>query len=190
MEKNVGKGIIKDIKDRKDEYKSALGDIAQDLSNGEIPTMKIAKLVGEGVYNGVGNASLEYIENFMNKKEKTKNSKILKPTVLGIGKALKGMGNDVIFKKKDLKTAFFHRTIKGLTNPYEKWIDKKFDDQIILKHYQKGVLKSLESMATDILTEKTPLFKINRELNGKWMILLINLMKILIMKCIKILLKN
>ena len=167
MAKNVGKGIIKDIKDRKDEYKSALGDIAQDLSNGEIPTMKIAKLVGEGVYNRVGNASLEYIENFMNKKEKTKNSKILKPTVLGIGKALKGMGNDVIFKKKDLKTAFFHRTIKGLTNPYEKWIDKKFDDQIILKHYQKGVLKSLESMATDILTEKTPLLKINGELNGK-----------------------
>ena len=43
--KEIGKGIKDDIIERKDEYRSALGDIVQDLAYDEIPGEKIANLL-------------------------------------------------------------------------------------------------------------------------------------------------
>ena len=168
--KEVGKGIKDDIIERKDEYKSALGDIVQDISNGEIPDMKIAKLVGEGLYNGVTNASLSYIEKRMNKKtddQDNKDSKNMKPVVLGFGKFIKSVGDEVIFKKEDLVKSLVHNGYKRLTDPFDKWIDKKLNKEDFLNHFVKGAKKTVENMATDIISTKKPLFKVNGEFNDK-----------------------
>ena len=165
--KQVGKGIKDDIIERKDEYKSALGEIVKDLANGEDPSMKVFKLVNEGLYNGVTNASLEYIKKSMNKSEKIKNKKFLKSAVLGASKLAKGVGNDVLIKRKNLLTSVFHNGYKELTKPFDKWVDKKFNDQNFTKHFIKGAKETIENMAEDILMSKVPLFKVNGEFNEK-----------------------
>lgn len=165
--KQVGKGIKDDIVERKNEYRSALGDIVQDLAKGEDPSNKIMKLVGEGLYNGVTNASLDYIKSSMNKSEKYKNSKFIKPAVIGVSKFIKDVGNDLLIQKKDLLTSVYHNGYKRLAKPFDKWVDKKFSEQIFIKHFIKGAKKTVGDMAIDILKEKEPLFTINGEFNGK-----------------------
>ena len=168
--KGIGIGIQKDIIERKDEYKSALGEIVQDISNGEIPNEKIAKLVGEGAYNGVANASLSYIENIMNKNkddQNNKNSKNFKPFVLGMGKFMKSVGDEVIFKKEDIVKSLVHNGYKRLNEPFDKWIDKKLNKEDFLNHFIKGAKKTVGNMATDLISTKKPLFKVNGEFNDK-----------------------
>ena len=167
MAKQIGKGIKDDIIERKDNYKSALGDIVQDLSNGENPTSKITQLIEEGVYNGISNASLDYIKKSMKNSEKFKNKKTIQSIVESFGKCAKGVGNDVFFKNKDLKTSLIHNGYKQLKNPFDKWIDKKFDDKIIQKHMIKGLKSTIDDMAENIVKSKAPLFKIDGKFNQK-----------------------
>jgi len=67
--KRVGKGIQKDIRDRKDEYKSTLIEIGEDICVGKDPSEKITKLVLDGVYNGCCKASIDYINEKMAEKK-------------------------------------------------------------------------------------------------------------------------
>ena len=163
----MAKGVKDDIIERKDEYRSALGDIAQDLANGEIPGEKIAKLVTEGAYNGCTKGTLQYIENIMNTNEKFKDRKFLKGLLLNLGKYTQDVGRDFIFQKKDLKTSLIHNGYKRMTNPFEKWIDKNLDDNIFVKHFAKATKKTIDDMACDLLATKAHLFKINGEFNNK-----------------------
>lgn len=79
----IEKGTIKEVIERRDEYAEKIGSIANDLAKGEIPTTKIYFLIFEGVYQGVSNSSLDYINKnglgrlFLNNNKDIKKQRIL-----------------------------------------------------------------------------------------------------------------
>ena len=99
--------------------------------------------------------------------KKLEDSKLIKPIILGFGKFTQGFINDLFIQKKDLLNSFVHNGLKRLTNPFDKYIDKKFEDEIFLKNFIKGAKKTVVDMAEDLMTLKAPLFKINGEFNNK-----------------------
>ena len=172
--KRIGEGIGEDIINRKDEYLSALGSIAGDLSNGEIPNEKIAKLIFEGTYNGCANATNNYIKEKMNKKyEKIINDdnkheiNAIKESVSSLFDFVRGTGDDILFKGKDFQYALLHNEYKLLTDPFHKWVDNKLEGKILTKHLTNGAIKSVDNMIVNLLSEKSHIFKINGKFNEK-----------------------
>ena len=162
--KRVGEGIKDDIVDRKDEYLSALKDIGSDITKGEIPMDKIAKMAFEGGYNGCSKATNKYIKELV--EEKIPNKKLTKEFIKGCGKALTGFGHDVLIKKEPIRKAITHNVYKALSDPFEKWKDKKFEDQIFKRHLIDGAQKTVADMIINVVGGERDLFKPNGELNG------------------------
>ena len=162
--KRVGEGIKDDIVDRKDEYLSALKDIGSDISKGEIPMDKIAKMAFEGAYNGCSNATNNFIKEKL--EEKIPNKKLKKEFIKGIVKSITGFGNDVLFKNESIQKAAVHNVYKSLSDPFEKWKDEKFKGQIFKRHLIDGAQKTVADMIVDIAGGERALLKPNGEFNG------------------------
>ena len=162
--KRVGEGIKDDIIDRKDEYLSALKDIGSDITKGEIPVDKIAKMAFEGGYNGCSNATNKYIKELVEKK--IPNKKLTKEFIKGCGKVITGFGNDVLIKKEPILKAAVHNVYKTLSDPFEKWKDKKFEGQIFKRHLIDGAQKTVADMIINVAGGERGLLKPNGEFNG------------------------
>ena len=162
--KRVGEGIKDDIVNRKDEYLSALKDIGSDISKGEIPMDKIAKMAFEGAYNGCSNATNNFIKEKL--EEKIPNKKLKKEFIKGIVKSITGFGNDVLFKNESIQKAAVHNVYKSLSDPFEKWKDEKFKGQIFKRHLIDGAQKTVADMIVDIAGGERALLKPNGEFNG------------------------
>ena len=107
-------------------------DIGSDISKGEIPMDKIAKMAFEGAYNGCSNATNNFIKEKL--EEKIPNKKLKKEFIKGIVKSITGFGNDVLFKNESIQKAAVHNVYKSLSDPFEKWKDEKFKGQIFKRH--------------------------------------------------------
>ena len=162
--KRVGEGIKDDIVDRKDEYLSALKDIGSDITKGEIPVDKIAKMAFEGGYNGCSKATNKYIKELV--EEHIPNKKLTKELIKGIGKTITGFGHDVLFEKESIRKAITHNAYKALSDPFEKWKDKKFEGQIFKRHLIDGAQKTVADMIVDVVGGERGLVKPNGEFNG------------------------
>ena len=163
--KKIGEGIKDDIMNRKDENLSALKDIGSDITKGEIPLEKIAKMAFEGGYNGLSIATNKYIKDKVEKviPDKKRRQEVVK----GLVKSVFGTGKDVLFNKEKLFKAAAHNTYKNLINPFEEWKEEKFKGKIFKKHIFDGAQKTVVDMFFKIVDGKEVLIKPNGEFNNK-----------------------
>ena len=159
--KNVGKGIGKDIIDRREQYVSSLQEIGKDLATGKNPSEKITKLILDGAYNGCSNASLEYINKKMGEK-KLLNKKFVQGALKTIGNFSKEVTKDIVMNK-DLLTSVKHNGYKCLTDPFQKWVNNKVkgDDQQLNEirlAILNGAFKTVDSFVLDLIDNKKHLF--------------------------------
>ena len=166
---NIGKGIAKDINDRRDEYVSSLEEIGKDLATGKIPSEKIMKLIVDGTYNGVSNASLEYINKKMGEK-KTLKKQFFEGAIKTIGNFSKEVTKDVLMNK-DLLTSFKHNSYKSLAQPLQKWVNNKMKgENENINDIKKTVLdeafKTVDSFVLDLMDGEKQLFKVNGQFNN------------------------
>ena len=166
---NIGKGIAKDINDRRDEYVSSLQEIGKDLATGKIPSEKIMKLIVDGTYNGVSNASLEYINKKMGEK-KTLKKQFFEGAIKTIGNFSKEVTKDVLMNK-DLLTSFKHNSYKSLAQPLQKWVNNKMKgENENINDIKKTVLdeafKTVDSFVLDLMDGEKQLFKVNGQFNN------------------------
>ena len=168
MVKFVGKGFAKDIVKRREEYKSAITDIAKDLALGKVPNEKISKLIIDGVYNGCSSTTLDYVNKVMGEK-KTLKKNLIEGSINTVSSFLKGVTYDVV-NNKDFTTSIKHNSYKSLSNPLKKWVNEKVKtDNEKLNEIQKvifgGVQKTIDSLVLDIIDNKKALFNERGEFN-------------------------
>jgi len=168
MIKFLGKGFGKDILKRREEYKSAVTDIIQDLAIGKVPKEKISKLIIDGVYNGCSSTTIDYVNKVMGEK-KTLKKKLIEGSINTVSSFLKGVTNDVV-NNKDFMTSIKHNSYKSLTNPFKKWVnekvktnDEKFNE--IQSFILDGVEKTVDDLVLDIIDNKKNLFNERGEFN-------------------------
>ena len=163
--KRIGEGIRDDIMERKNEYLSALKDIGSDITKGEIPMEKIAKMVYEGGYNGLSIATNKYVKEKVEKVFPKK--KYTKEAIKGLTKSVFGTGKDVLFNKEKLLKAAWHNTYKNLINPFEEWKKEKFEGKIFRKHLLDGAQKTVVDKIFKLVDGKEVLIKPNGEFNNE-----------------------
>ena len=168
MVKFVGKGFAKDIVKRREEYKSALTDIAKDLALGKVPNEKISKLIIDGVYNGCSSTTLDYVNKVMGEK-KTLKKNLIEGSINTVSSFLKGVTYDVV-NNKDFTTSIKHNSYKSLSNPLKKWVNEKVKTKNEkLNEIQSvilgGVEKTIDSLVLDIIDNKKALFNERGEFN-------------------------
>jgi len=168
MVKFVGRGFAKDIVKRREEYKSAITDIAKDLALGKVPNEKISKLIIDGVYNGCSSTTLDYVNKVMGEK-KTLKKNLIEGSINTVSSFLKGVTYDVV-NNKDFTTSIKHNSYKSLSNPLKKWVNEKVKtDNEKLNEIQKvifgGVQKTIDSLVLDIIDNKKALFNERGEIN-------------------------
>jgi hypothetical protein len=160
MIKNIGKGIVKDVINRREEYKSALQEIGKDLIKGKNPSEKIKKLIIDSAYSGFYEESIKYIF------EKTGNKKALnKKFIKGAIKTIGNITKDVLLKNKDLLTSIKHNGYRILKDHLKKWVNNKTKDNQVLKTFIEGIDKTVDSLVYDLLDNKEQFLTTNGELN-------------------------
>ena len=129
----IGEGAIKDVIERRDKYVEKIGDIVNDLAKGEIPTNKIKFLVYEGVYQGVSNASFDYINKNGLGRLFPDNDKHRKKQRIRMAKVWADSIHDVVFNGDFMEKSAIYNAYSAYKKPFEKYKDKKFAKSPILR---------------------------------------------------------
>ena len=163
----IGEGVLKDVIERRDEYAEKIGDIANDLAKGEIPTDKIKYMVYEGVYKGVSNASLDYINKNGLGRLFPSNNEDKKKQRIRMTKVFVDSIHDIVFKGDFIEKAALYNAYSAYKKPFEKYKDKKFEKSPILRTFVDLLQDNLDSSIEALLEKEKIMILPNGHFNDQ-----------------------